>query len=163
MTSLSVLKFPSVEGAQRVESTLLDLQAQHVIEVQDAAMLLWAPGAKYPETRRFHSLVEQGALTSTFWDMLFGVIFTLPHFKHDGGAAVGEPSGQFADYGIGDEFIKETREKVIEGTSALFLLTSSSVMEKMLDVLIGQTFEIIMTNLSKMQEQELWITFGVAD
>ena len=39
------------------------------------------------------------------------------------GAAAGALAGSLADYGIDDDFIKNVREKVTEGTSALFLLT----------------------------------------
>jgi uncharacterized membrane protein len=39
-------------------------------------------------------------------------------------------TGKFNDYGIDDNFIRQTRQKVTEGTSALFLLTSGAVMDK---------------------------------
>ncbi len=41
MATLSVLKFPTADGAQKMESTLLALQKQHLIEVQDAAIVTW--------------------------------------------------------------------------------------------------------------------------
>ena len=44
MATLSVLKFPTVNGAQQMESTLLDLQKQSLIEVQDAAIVTWPQG-----------------------------------------------------------------------------------------------------------------------
>ena len=36
MATLSALKFPTADGAQKMEGTLLSLQKQHLIEVQDA-------------------------------------------------------------------------------------------------------------------------------
>ena len=56
---------------------------------------------------------------------------------------------KFNDYGIDDNFIKQTREKVTEGTSALFLLTTGAVVDKLVEALKGQMFEIISTNLPK--------------
>ncbi len=68
--------------------------------------------------------------------------------------------GKFTDYGIDDNFIKQTREKVTEGTSALFLLTSGAVQDKVVEAMKGQTFEIISTNLPKDKEDELRAAFG---
>ena len=60
-----------------------------------------------------------------------------------------------ADYGISDDFIKKTRNQVTEGTSALFLLTSDAVQNKVIEELKGEQFELISTNLTKEQENEL--------
>ncbi len=160
MATLSVLKFPTPEGAQQTESTLLDLQKQHLIEVQDAAIVTWPPGAKKPKTQQLHSLTGPGALMGAFWGMLFGLLFFIPFFGLAVGAAMGALSGKFADYGIDDNFIKQTREKVTEGTSALFLLTSGAVQDKVVEAMKGQTFEILSTNLPKDKEDELRAAFG---
>ena len=161
MATLSVLKFSTADGAQQMESTLLDLQKQHLIEVQDAAIVTWPQGKKSPKTQQLHSLTGQGALIGAFWGMLFGLIFFIPFFGLAIGAAMGALSGKFADYGIDDNFIKQTREKVTEGTSALFLLTTGAVVDKLVEALKGQTFEIISTNLPKEKEDELRAAFGV--
>ena len=160
MATLSVLKFPTADGAQQMEGTLLSLQKQHLIEVQDAAIVTWPQGKKQPKTQQLHSLTGQGALMGAFWGMLFGLIFFIPFFGLAVGAAMGALSGKFADYGIDDNFIKQTREKVTEGTSALFLLTSGAVQDKVVAAMKGQTFEILSTNLSKEKEDELRAAFS---
>jgi uncharacterized membrane protein len=160
MATLSVLKFPTADGAQQMESTLLNLQKQHLIEVQDAAIVTWPQGKKQPKTQQLHSLAGQGALMGAFWGMLFGLIFFIPFFGLAVGAAMGALSGKFADYGIDDNFIKQTRAKVTEGTSALFLLTSGAVEDKVVAALKGQTFEILSTNLPKEKEDALRAAFG---
>ncbi len=160
MATLSVLKFPTADGAQQMENTLLELQKQHVIEVQDAAIVTWPQGKKQPKTQQLHSLAGQGALMGAFWGMLFGLIFFIPFFGLALGAAMGALSGKFTDYGIDDNFIKQTREKVTEGTSALFLLTSGAVQDKVVEAMKDQTFEIIMTNLPKAKEDELRAAFA---
>lgn len=160
MATLSVFKFPTADGAQHMESTLLNLQKQHLIQVQDAAIVTWPLGKKHPKTRQLHNLAGQGALMGGFWGMLFGLIFFIPFFGLAVGAAMGAISGKFADYGIDDNFIKQTREKVTEGTSALFLLTSGAVQDKVVEALKGQTFEILSTNLSKEKEDQLRAAFS---
>jgi uncharacterized membrane protein len=161
MATLSVLKFSTPEGAQKMESTLLALQKQHLIEVQDAAIVTWPQGAKKPKTQQLHSMTSAGALQGAFWGMLFGLLFFIPFFGLAVGAAMGALSGKFADYGIDDNFINQTREKVTEGTSALFLLTTGAVVDKLVEALKGQTFEIISTNLPKEKEDELRAAFGI--
>lgn len=68
--------------------------------------------------------------------------------------------GHFADYGIDDKFIESTRDKVTPGTSALFLLTSGAVVDKLTAALKGQKFEVIQTNLTQEQENKLRQEFG---
>ena len=160
MATLSVLEFSTPDGAQHMERTLLELHKQHLIEVQDAAIVTWPQGRKQPKTQQLHSLAGQGALMGAFWGMLFGLIFFIPFFGLAVGAAMGALSGKFADYGIDDNFIKQTREKVTEGTSALFLLTSGAVVDKVVEAMKGQTFEILSTNLPKDKEDELRAAFG---
>ena len=160
MATLSVLKFPTADGAQQMEGALLELQKQHLIEVQDAAIVTWPQGKKGPKTEQLHSLAGQGALMGAFWGMLFGLIFFIPFFGLAVGAAMGALSGKFADYGIDDNFIKQTRAKVTEGTSALFLLTSGAVEDKVVAALKGQTYEILSTNLPKVKEAELRAALG---
>ena len=96
-----------------------------------------------------------GALSGAFWGMLFGLIFLVPIFGMVVGAAIGALSGSFADVGISDDFIKSVRSKVTEGTSALFLLTSDAVHDKVAEAARGMKFELIASNLSKEEEEKM--------
>jgi uncharacterized membrane protein len=70
-------------------------------------------------------------------------------------------SGAMRDVGIDDDFIKQVREKVTEGTSALFALTSGATApERVIDELRQYDFEIISTNLPEEQEQKLREAFA---
>jgi uncharacterized membrane protein len=69
--------------------------------------------------------------------------------------------GKFTDYGIDDNFIKQVQSKVTEGTSALFLLTSNAVVDKVVEQMKTlPAFEIIQTNLTQEQEDKLRAEFG---
>jgi uncharacterized membrane protein len=160
MATLSVLKFPTADGAQKMEGMLLSLQKQHLIEVQDAAIVTWPQGKKQPKTQQLHNMAGAGAMQGAFWGMLFGLIFFIPFFGLAVGAAMGALTGRFNDFGIDDNFIKQSRAKVTEGTSALFLLTSGAVEDKVVAALKGQTFEILSTNLPTAKEAELRAAFG---
>ena len=65
------------------------------------------------------------------------------------------------DVGIDDDFIKQVREKVTQGTSALFALTSgATARDKVVDELKAYDFEIISTNLPEEQEKQLREAFA---
>jgi uncharacterized membrane protein len=115
-----------------------------------------------PKTRQAFNLPGLAALDGAFWGMLFGLIFFVPFFGMAIGAAMGALSGKMVDYGIDDEFIKATREKVTEGTSALFLLSSDAVQDKVLAELKGLEFELIASNLTEEEESELRAAFEAA-
>ena len=105
-------------------------------------------------------MAGMGALQGAFWGMLFGLLFFVHFFGLAVGAAFGALGGKMADYGISDEFIKKTREQITEGTSALFLMTSDAVQDKVLAELKGYKFELISSNLTKEQEEQLMATFA---
>jgi uncharacterized membrane protein len=160
MTTLTVLKFPTAEGAGVMLSRLQDLQRQQVIQVQDAAIVTWPTTAKKPKTKQLGNFTGSGALGGAFWGLLFGLLFFIPIFGMAVGAAMGAIAGHFAHYGIDDEFLNQVREKVTPGTSALFLLTSGAVMDRVVPAVRDIKFELIQTNLSSEQEAELREAFG---
>jgi uncharacterized membrane protein len=68
-----------------------------------------------------------------------------------------------ADVGISDAFIKSVRERVTPGTSALFLLSSDAVMDRVSAEFGDTRAELISTNLSMEQEQRLREAFAPDD
>src|SRR5215208_1614707 len=161
MATLSVLKFNDPYGADRVLIALQGLQEREMITLQDAAVVSWPQGNKKPTTRQLHSTAGAGAGWGAFWGFLFGLIFFVPFLGAAIGASMGGLSGSLADVGIDDDFIKQVREKVTEGTSALFALTSgATAVDKVVDELKQYDFEIISTNLPEEQEQKLREAFS---
>lgn len=160
MATLTAIKFDTPDGAKKFLEKVKELQKQKLITVQDAAIVTWKQGAKKPETKQLNNLAASGALSGAFWGMLFGLIFFVPFFGLAIGAAMGALAGKFSDYGIDDSFIASTRAQVTEGTSALFLLTSGAVRDKVRDALKGTKAQVIASNLSKAEEAELQAAFG---
>ncbi len=159
-TSLVVLKFPAAEGAQIMLGRLEALQKQQLITVVDGAIVSWPAGASKPKTEQLRSMTGIGALGGAFWGMLFGLLFFVPFFGLAVGAAVGALAGHFANYGIDKDFIESVRSKITPGTSALFLLTSGAVVDRVVEAVKDIPFEIVQTNLSKEQEAALKEAFG---
>jgi uncharacterized membrane protein len=162
MATVTVLRFDSSSGAEDFLGRVVELQKRQLIKLHDAAVVSWPEGRKHPRTRQLVNLVAAGALSGMFWGMLFGFIFLTPFFGMAVGAAAGALGGAFKDYGIDDDFIKSIRQKVTPGTSALFLMTSSAVIDRVADAVKDAKFEIIATNLSMEQESKLKEAFGQA-
>jgi uncharacterized membrane protein len=160
MTTVTVLKCPTAQGAEALLGHIKTLQTQHLITLVDAAVVSWPAGQRAPKTRQLVNMVAAGASTGMFWGMLFGVVFLTPLFGLAVGAAAGALGGAFRDYGIDDTFIKRLRSEVTEGTSALFLMTSDAVLDRVAASLKSETFEIIATNLTAEQEQNLKTAFA---
>jgi uncharacterized membrane protein len=160
MATLTVWKFDTPQGAQDALNKLVELSKQQLIQVNDAAVVSWETGKKKPKTHNYGSLTGQGALSGAFWGMLFGLLFFVPFFGLAVGAAMGALSGKFADYGIDDKFINEVRDQVTEGTSALFLMTSGAVQDRVAEAFQGVSAQLIQSNLSSEQEAQLAEDFG---
>jgi len=160
MATLTVLKFSNTDGAEKMLDKIQSLQKAELIKIQDAAIVTWPVGKKAPKTKQLVNLAGMGALQGAFWGMLFGLIFFVPFFGLAVGAAMGALSGKMSDYGISDDFIKKTRDQITEGTSALFLMTSDAVQDKVLEELKGNEFELIASNMTKEQEDQLRAAFA---
>lgn len=159
MTTLTVLKFKTASGAEQALDLIQSLSKQQLINLHDAAIVSWPTGKKKPKTKQLANMAGIGALDGAFWGMLFGLIFFVPFLGLAIGAAMGALAGSFTDVGIDDNFIKSVRGKVTEGTSALFLMTSGAVMDKVAEAAKGLDFELIASNLTKEQEDNLRAAF----
>ena len=161
MATLTALKFDTPDGAAQALGVLEGLQKQQLIQIHDAATVSWEQGKKKPKTKQATSMARVGALDGAFWGMLFGLIFFVPFLGLAIGAAMGALTGSMVDVGIDDDFIKASREKITPGTSALFLLTSGAVQDRVAEAAKGlPKFEIIATNLSAEQEAKLKEAFA---
>lgn len=163
MATLTAWKFATPYGADDALGTLEKLQSEALIQVQDAAVVSWEAGRRKPKTREMHSMKKAGALGGGFWGLLFGLIFFVPILGLAIGAATGALFGSLADAGISEEFIDNVRQKVTPGTSALFLLSSDAVIDRVKAEFQGTEAELISTNLSADQEARLREAFAHDD
>src|SRR4051812_42248045 len=160
MATMTVWKFPSPEGAEVAEATLKELQQQELIKIHDAALVTFPEGAKKPKTKQLTGLAAAGALGGAFWGMLFGLIFFVPLLGMAIGAGMGALMGSMSDVGIDDDFIRRMREEIQPGTSALFVLSSGAVVDKVKEAFVGQDMALVETNLSHEQEDKLREVFS---
>jgi uncharacterized membrane protein len=161
MDKLFVLKFADETTAQQVLGTLKNLQDRKLIKVDDAAIVTLRQDGK-PKIQQMHNLVGAGALGGAFWGMLIGLLFFMPMLGAAVGAASGALAGKMKDIGIDDNFIKQVGSSIQPGESALFLLVSEAVAEKVLPELKQYKFQLIQTSLSKEDEEKLHEMLGAA-
>jgi uncharacterized membrane protein len=163
MATLTAWVFPGVDDAARAVETLKGLQAQRLINVQDAAIVSWEPGKKKPKTKQLSNMTGIGAMGGAFWGMLFGLIFFVPLLGAAVGAAVGALTGSMTDVGINDDFINAVKQKVTPGTSALFALTSDAVQDRVKEAFAGIQADLVASNLSAEEEAKLREVFSEQD
>jgi len=159
MATLTAWAFDNVEGAEQASQRLQALQTQELIKIEDAAVVSWEPGKKKPKTRQLSNMTATGALGGTFWGMLFGLIFFVPLLGAAIGAGIGALAGSMTDVGISDDFINSVKQRVTPGTSALFLLTSDAVVDRIKDTCKDSRAELIASTPSAEQEAKLHQVF----
>ncbi|MEK2492662.1 DUF1269 domain-containing protein [Kitasatospora purpeofusca] len=155
MATLTVWRFPTATGADEALDTLQKLQRQELIKVQDGAVVSWPEGVRKPRTRHLGDMVGMGAVGGAFWGFILGLIFFVPLLGAALGAAGGALGGHLAHVGIDDDFVRQIREKVTPGTSALFVLSSDAVVDRVRAEFDGRQAELLETNLSAEEEARL--------
>jgi uncharacterized membrane protein len=161
MATLTAWKFDRPDGASLAMRTLRELNNEGLIDVQEAAIVEWPEGQRKPKTRQLNDLTGRYALGGMFWGLLFGILFFVPIIGAGVGAGVGALVGKHEDLGVDHEFIKNVKDQVTEGTSALFLLTSGAVADRIRQRFIGTDMHLIESNLSAEDEAALRDRLGL--
>jgi uncharacterized membrane protein len=162
MSTLTVLKFYTADGADRIAEALRDLQKAELITLRDAALVSWPDGRSKPKTRQLFPIGGLSALDGAFWGLLFGILFFIPLAGMVLGVAFGGISGSMVDIGIDDPFVRDVRKQITKGTSALFLLTSRPIVDRITNEVRRRKieFEVVTTELPAAQEELLRETFA---
>lgn len=162
MSDLIVLTFKTETGAEEMRDDLMRLQKEHLITLDDAAVVVRKQDGK-PKVKQMTSLVGAGALGGAFWGMLIGLLFFAPWLGLAIGAVSGAVAGGLTDIGVDDKFIKEVGEQIEPGDSALFLLVREATPDKVMDELRKFDAKVYQTSLSKEDEEKLRASFGAEE
>jgi uncharacterized membrane protein len=162
MSNLFVVAFDDQLGADRLLGALADWQKQHLIIVDDAAVLVRRLDGK-PKIKQAHNLVGAGALGGAFWGMLIGLLFLAPWLGLAIGAGMGALGGKLAGTGIDKKFIEDVSASIKPGGSALFAYTREAVADKILPQLGQFHGKLIQASLSIEQEAKLREAFGAEE
>ena len=162
MSELVVVAFDNETGAAEMRDTLIELQKQKLVTLDDAAVVVRRLDGKV-KVKQAVNLVGTGALGGAFWGMLIGLLFWMPWMGMAVGALSGALGGALGDHGVNDGFIREVGNTILPGHSALFLLIREATPDKLMDELKQFNGKILQTSLSKEDEARLRDAFGVLE
>ena len=162
MSNLIVFTFDNETEAERMRDSLVSMQKQQIISLEDAAVVIRREDGKV-KVKQAQSLVGAGALGGSFWGLLIGLLFWAPWLGLAIGAATGALAGGMTDIGVDDKFIKEVGENIELGHSALFLLVTDSTPDKVMDGLSDFHPTVYQTSLSEEDDAKLRAAFGEED
>jgi uncharacterized membrane protein len=161
MTTFTVWKFETPDGAEHAEKVLKDAEADGLVKIVDHAVMTWPLGADKPETHHKHDDSKRGAAWGALWGVLGGALFAIPVAGAIAGVAIGALAKSTEGTGITKDDLARIRTEVVEGTSALFLVTEDADLDK-----LGERFRfnttLITTNLTDVERDTLLETFGGA-
>ena len=161
MSTLVVVGYDNPFKADEVRLTLLKMQKDYLIDLEDAAVVVKDQKGKV----KLHQAVNTtaaGAVSGGFWGSLIGLMFLNPLLGFAVGAASGAVSGALTDVGVNDNFIKELAETLNPGSSALFVLVTKATPDKVLDELKGSGGKVLKTSLSHEDEAKLQAALSAA-
>ncbi|MEI8312177.1 MAG: DUF1269 domain-containing protein [Verrucomicrobiota bacterium] len=161
MNTLVVVGYTELHKAEEVRLTLVKLQKDYLIDMEDAVAVTKDEKDKI----RLHqavNLTAAGAAKGGFWGMLIGMIFLNPLLGLAMGVAAGATSGALADVGINDQFMKDLAATMTPNSSALFVLVRKSTPDRVLEELKGTGGKILKTSLSHEDEAKLQAALDAA-
>ncbi|ACK72162.1 membrane protein of uknown function UCP014873 [Gloeothece citriformis PCC 7424] len=154
MTDLIAIAYEDEFKAEEVRLTLAKLQREHLVELEDAAIVVKDQDGKV-KLKQAINLPAAGATSGGFWGLLIGVLFLNPLLGAAVGAASGALAGALQDIGVDDNFMRELGETLQPGSSALFVLINKVTPDKVLEEVAPYGGKVLRTSLSKDQEKQL--------
>lgn len=154
MSQFVAVAYPDITKASEVRQTLLKLQSEYLIDLEDAVVVTKSAEGKV-ELHQPVNLTAAGAVSGGFWGALIGLLFLNPLLGAAIGAGSGAISGALTDVGINDEFIKSLAAKVEPNTSALFVLIRKMTTDKVVEEVKKYGGTILQTSLSHEDETRL--------
>ncbi|GDZ93157.1 membrane protein [Planktothrix agardhii CCAP 1459/11A] len=164
MSDLIAIAYDDEYKAEEVRLTLIKLQKEHLIELEDAAVIVKNAEGKI-KLKQAVDLTTAGAVSGGFWGLLIGTLFLSPLLGAAVGAAAGAASGALSDIGVDDKFMKSLGESLQPQTSALFVLVRKITPDKVLEEIAPYGGTVLRTSLTKDEEaqlQEVLSTRGVS-
>ena len=154
MADLVVIEYDDEFKAHEVRLTLLKLQQQYLIDMEDAVVAVKDAKGKV-KLHQAVNLTAVGAARGGLWGSLIGLLFLNPLLGAAVGATAGAVSGALTDIGVSDDFMKKLSEGFKPGTSALFVLVRSSTPDKVMAEIKKYGGTVLQTSLSHEQETKL--------
>jgi uncharacterized membrane protein len=160
MTAFTAWRFETPEGAAHAEAMLEAAEQDNLVKILDHAVVTWPSGAEHPTTRHGHEDTWRGAGWGAFWGLLVGVMVAIPVLGLAAGAGLGIMAKATQRLGITEEQLAAIGKGITEGSSALFLVTESSDLDRLGERMTGVHMKLMETNLTEAEQAMVKETFG---
>lgn len=160
MTTFTVWKFDTSDGADAAVSILEHAESEGIVKVLDHAVVSWPLGQSRPKTKHVHEATRRGTGWGAFWGLLLGTIFFMPVLGAAAGAAIGAVSKATEGVGIRKEDVETIRNEITAGSSALFVVTEDSDLDRLGERFHGMHSKLVDSNLTGPERRLLLETFG---
>jgi len=157
MGDLLVVAFNDEFKAERVRLDLLQMQHKHLVDLEEAAVLVHKKDGKVKLHHVTHFTVPV-ALGGGFVGSLIGLMVLNPAVALVGmvtGAGLGAAIGSLKEVGIEEKFMEELGSHLKPGTSALFIVAKKAKPEVILKELKRFGGKALQTSLKHDDEDKL--------
>ena len=161
MSNLVAIAYPDRETAEQVRRTLVEMQKEHIIELDDMVVVTRGEDGKV-KLHQSTSVAGAGAAGGALWGGLIGLLFLAPVVGMAVGAAAGGATGALTDIGIDDSFMKELGTNLTAGGAAVIVLVRRSTPDKVLPRIKEYGGHVLQTSLSQEAEDSLRAGLGEA-
>jgi uncharacterized membrane protein len=159
MSNLVGIAYPDRDTAEQVRRTLVELQREHIIELDDMVVVTRGEDGKV-KLHQSASVAGAGAAGGALWGGLIGLLFLAPLVGMAVGAAAGGASGALTDVGVDDTFMKELGTRLEAGGAAVIVLVRKSTPDKVLPRIKEYGGHVLQTSLSQDEEDNLRAAIG---
>jgi uncharacterized membrane protein len=153
MSQVVAISFDTQDDARGALASLRGLEKEGQIAFEDTAIVEHRADGKFEVKNEASSTTETGAVVGALLGGLLFVVFPVAGIAL--GAAAGAGIGAALGGGVDGQFVKEVKEQLPPGKSALFLVIKDANADAAIAALRRYKGELIQTSLDEDTEQAL--------
>lgn len=153
MSDLVVLSFARAEEAGEAMRSIRQVERNGRIHLEDTAVVTKDADGKVRVNNEVSGATEKGAVAGAILGPLLMFLFPIAGIAI--GAGAGALIGRMFDTGVDGKFVKEVKENLSPGTSALFLVIRNGEATALVSALRAYEGEVLQTTLSSELEEEI--------
>ena len=153
MSQVVAISFDSENDAQSALASLRGLEKAGQIRFEDTAIVAHGADGKFTVKNEASGTTETGAVVGAVLGGLLFVVFPIAGIAL--GAAAGAGVGALLGNGVDGDFVKEVKEQLPPGKSALFLVIKDANADATIPALRRFHGEVIQTTLDEDTESAL--------
>ena len=154
MSHILVITFEDENQAPDVLRSLKNLEQQEMLNLEDAAVIVKNAEGKIQVKNMTETSVKAGAAAGGFLGLLIGgLLFPVAGLAL--GAAIGAKLGQHFGNGVDKKFVKEVRESLTPGSSAILFVVNHENTNILITALKPFNGKIYQSSFDSAAEEEM--------